>query len=131
MRRKELSSYEIGTPGHHGELEVPRGVRERGRNTLARDTGVARREPTMGLLPSPILHPPALSHTHSSDQLRAVSRVSGLDSCKEKGRRSRRGALPGLDPCWWQRLWAEVQGAGPGCPTLLGNSPFLSPGPHH
>lgn len=57
MRRKELSSYEIGQPGHHGELEVSRDVRERGRDTLARDTRVARREPTMGLLPFPIPHP--------------------------------------------------------------------------
>lgn len=48
-----------------------------------------------------------LSHTHSSDQLRAVSRVSGLDSCEEKGRRRGRGALPALD-----LLEAEALGRG-------------------
>lgn len=58
MRRKKLSSSEMGTPKDHGELEGLRCHGGRWGHT-SQDSGVTRTDPTIGLLPLPIPHPPA------------------------------------------------------------------------
>lgn len=107
MRRKVLSLYEIGTSGHHGKLEVPRDVKERGMDTPSRDTGVARTDPTMDSYHSPFPTHLPLSHTHSGDQLRAM--ISSDDLAWTAARR--RGGRVGGEHFL---LWTPIGGRGPG-----------------